>query len=424
MTWQPPPRPGWVRDVNAGAVLSIAEEAALPLTRGSLLGEARATLGLDGRGIAGFSDARLDAEAFVDALDVLLPALEDEADLTVLGRAITRRFLLRLLEVRAQTVAYLRADEGLLDEHVDRPVVITGAPRTGTTILHALLARAPGMRAPEGWELLRPVPPPDPDMFPDPDRVSLADRELRRPALVASGLDAIHEYGGRMLKECVSAMSFAFRSEEFTARYRVPSYVDWLGACDMRPAYDWHRTVLQILQRRSGPTRWVLKSPVHVHSIPTLLRTYPDAHIVVTHRDPLSVLASVTSLIATLRYAHSDVVDLADIGSYHAELYGHALDHLVDLADDGTLDPTRVHHIRYADFVADPMPTVAAALGALDVPTTTGTLGEMRARLDAGQDATGEHRYSFDDLGLDGSVQRKRFRRYQDRFDVPDEIAP
>jgi hypothetical protein len=303
-------------------------------------------------------------------------------------------------------------------------VFITGAPRTGTTILHALLAQEPGTRVPEGWELLRPVPPPDPAAFPDSARVALADRELRRPALVMSGLDAIHEYGGRMHKECVSSMSFEFRSEEFTARYRVPSYVDWLARCDMRPAYEWHRLVLQILQRRYSGVRWVLKSPVHMHSLPTLIDVYPDARIVFTHRDPLAVLGSVTSLIATMRGAHSDDVDFADIGCYHANLYGRSLERLVDLTERGELDRVRIHHVHYADFMTDPLNTVANVSEALGRPLTSGTEDAIRGYLATHpQGAKGEHRYSFEDLRLDREAERGRFARYQSHFAVKDEAT-
>ena len=96
-----------------------------------------------------------------------------------------------------------------------------------------------------------PPPSPDPEEFAADARIPLADRELRLPGQVAGELDAIHVYRGRMHKECLSAMSFAFRSEEFTARYHVPSYVEWYQRCDLRPAYDMHRLVLQVLQRRS-----------------------------------------------------------------------------------------------------------------------------------------------------------------------------
>ena len=138
MTWQPPPRPDWVRAVNDGVILPIAEVAELPFTRDSLLGEARTTLGLADGGITDFG-----SDDFLEPLDVLLPALEHEAELTVIGRWMTRRFLLRFLEVRLQLVAYVRDDPGVIDEEITEPLFVTGAPRTGTTILHALLAQDP-----------------------------------------------------------------------------------------------------------------------------------------------------------------------------------------------------------------------------------------------------------------------------------------
>ena len=415
MTWQPSPRPEWVRAVNDGLILPMAEVAALPFTRDGLLGEARANLGLADGGIADFG-----GDDFLEPLAVLLPALEEEADLTLMGRWITRRFLLRFLEVRLQLTAYVRADPGVVDEEITEPVFVAGAPRTGTTILHALLAQDPTVRVPLGWELLRPVPPPDPATAADDPRIALADRELRLPAVVTGELDAIHVYGGRLHKECVSALTFSFRSEEFTARYRVPSYAAWLQQCDMRPAYEMHKMVLQMLQRRDHDVHWVLKSPAHMHWVPTILSVYPDARFAFTHRDPITILASVTSLVATLRYAHSDAVDFADIGAYHERLYQGALDHLVTWSEDGTLDPARAHHSYYNDFMSDPLALVEGLYESLGRKLAPDNADAMRAYL-AGRpkDQHGAHSYSFDDLGLDRDVERSRFARYQNYFSVP-----
>ena len=140
MTWSPAPRPSWVSAVNNGDVPLINEVAQLPLTRDSLMGEARAHVGLSDFG----------REDFLEPLDVLLPALEDEAELTVIGRWLTRRFLLRFLGVRLQLAAYMRADPGVADEPVTEPLFVTGAPRTGTTILYALLAEDERHRVPLG----------------------------------------------------------------------------------------------------------------------------------------------------------------------------------------------------------------------------------------------------------------------------------
>jgi hypothetical protein len=405
--------------VNAGGILPIAEVAELPFARDALLAEARANLGLADGGMADFG-----GDDFLEPLDVLLPALEEEAELTVIGRWITRRFLLRFLEVRLQLAEYVRRDPGVVDEQIPAPWFVTGAPRTGTTILHAMLAQDPSSRVPEGWELLRPVPPPSPDPaeFAADARIPLADRELRLPGQVAGELDAIHVYRGRMHKECLSAMSFAFRSEEFTARYHVPSYVEWYERCDLRPAYDMHRLVLQVLQRRARNVHWVLKSPVHVSALPTLLAVYPDARLVITHRDPLTVLASLTSLVATLRWAHSDRVDFAEVGRYHEDMWTTALDDLTTQSTDGTLDPARVHHVHYADFVQDQVGVIGELYRALGASLTPETADAMRSYL-AGRpkDQHGKHEYSFADLDLDPAVERERFARYQRHFSVPEE---
>jgi hypothetical protein len=410
VSWKPPPRPAWVQAVNAGDVLFIAEEAALPFTRDSLLREACARVALDD-----FGD-----DAFHEPLAVLLPALEDEAELTVLGRWLTRRFILRMLEVRLQLVEYVKRDPGVRDEPIDTPLVVTGAPRTGTTILHSLLMEDPANRGPHGWELLRPVPPPDPQHLDDDPRIELADRELRAPAMVVEGLDAIHVYGGRMPKECLSAMSFEFRSEEFTARYHVPSYARWLFSCDMTAAYEMHKLVLQVLQRRTGPANWVLKSPVHLHSLPVLLKVYPDAQIAITHRDPLTVLPSVSSLVSVLRYAHSDNVDMTELGRFHSDLYHGDLDGLVDAA----LPAGRVHHSKYADFMSDSLAVVRSVYDAFGRELSADAEGRMRAYLAARpKDKHGVHEYSFDDLGLDRTTASARFARYRAHFGVPEEVV-
>jgi hypothetical protein len=318
-------------------------------------------------------------------------------------------------------VAYLRADPGVRDEPIERPLFVAGAPRTGTTILYELLASDPGLRAPLGWELLRPVPPPDSDPArrADDPRIALADRELVLPQTVVSGLLAMHVFGGSRPKECVSAMSFSFLSEEFTGRYHVPSYESWLARCDMAPAYRMHRLVLQILQRRTGAAAWVLKSPVHLHSLPTLFDVYPDAQVAVTHRDPLTVLASLTSLIATLRYAYSDAVDFERIGAAHARRYRRSFDGLVSFCEQKRLREAQLHHSRYTDFLDDPIAVVRDLHRRFERPLDEARLESILAGRSRSEH--GPHDYSFSDLGLDPDAERSHYHRYQTHFAVPDE---
>ncbi|TMA26376.1 MAG: sulfotransferase [Deltaproteobacteria bacterium] len=421
MAWRPPERPEWVRAINAGEVTPLCEEAELPLEREALLGEARARLGVADGGVADFCGEEFDADGLVEPLDRVLRALESEAELTLIGRWMTRRYLLRLLEVRLQLMAYLRADPGVRDEPIERPLFVAGAPRTGTTILYELLADDPALRAPLGWELLRPVPSPDPDparRAADP-RIALVDRELVLPQTVVSGLLAMHVYGGSKPKECVSAMSFTFLSEEFTARYHVPSYESWLERCDMTPAYRMHRLVLQILQRRSGAAAWLLKSPVHLRSLTTLFEVYPDAQVAITHRDPLTVLASLTSLIATLRWAHSDAVDFESIGAAHARKYRRIFDDLVGRCERKQLPEAQLHHSRYADFQRDPIAVVRDLFHRFGRPLDEMRLASVLAS--RARSEHGPHEYSFADLGLDAEAERSQLHRYQSFFAVPPE---
>ncbi len=434
MGWQPPARPDWVRAINAGEIAPIAEEAALPLERDGLVREAAARQGCAARTTdeidRQFGHVEYPAEDALDRLDHILRALADEARLNPIGRLLTRRFLLRLLEVRLQLMSYLRADPGVVEESIERPLFVAGAPRTGTTILHTLLAADPQHRVPLGWELLRPVPPPAPDdacsagsgtptVSEDP-RIALADRELVRPQTVVSGLLSIHEYGGRNPKECLSAMSFAFQSEEFTARYEVPSYASWLEASDMRPAYEMHRLVLRVLQRRTPGTRWVLKSPVHLHALPTLFEVYPDARVALTHRDPLTLLASLTSLIANLRWAHSDHVDVEAIAAAHLRRYQASFEQLVAWCDAGQIPETQLHHSLFADFQSRPIDTVRHLYDRFGIELSAAAERGMRSALAANPaERHGSHRYDRDALGADPGFLRKRFEPYQRRFGIP-----
>lgn len=426
MSWQPPPRPDWVRAINASEILPITAVARLPLARDALMAEARARLGLPDGGFADFGHPRFPVDEMLEALDRALAAIEGEAELNTMGRYMTRRFLLRLLEVRLQLMAWLRADPGVLDEEIVAPIFVAGAPRTGTTLLHALLAVDPARRAPLGWELLRPVPPPDPDperRAVDP-RIEMTERELTLAQTVVSGLLSIHVYGASRPKECLSAMSFSFRSEELTARFHVPSFERWLfREADPRPAYAMHRLVLQILQRRTGRTRWTLKSPVHLHALPTLEATYPDARVVLTHRDPATMLASLTSLVAHIRWAHSDRVDAVGLARDHVERYATSLEWV--RLDDLSKPPAAAarHHLRYAALVEDPYERIRALYAACEQDFSPAFEAALRAEIDRRtRHEHGDHAYDLAALGLDRGDLRARFGAYCAHFGVPEEL--
>ncbi|MGI9603463.1 MAG: sulfotransferase family protein [Acidimicrobiales bacterium] len=405
MTWAPAPQAEWVQEANRGERPEYRPDSA-PFDGDRARADAEHRAGVT-----------LDAPDVIDPLRVFCTALEAEADLTSLGRWATQRYLNRLLDVRLQLDALAEAEPAIAEAPVVAPVFVIGAPRTGTTVMHRLLSVDPAHRVPEGWEFLWPAPPPETQTEADDPRIALAADELGFPQSVAEGLSSIHAYSARMPKECLSAMALSFRTEEFVSRYHVPSYIDWLQQADLAPAYTMHRWVLQVLQHRMPARRWVLKSPVHLQGLPELMATYPDARFVFTHREPAAVLASVSSLIATLRSAFSANVDPMAIGRYHFDLYRRSLDDLVDHVDGGLIPAERAVHIGHRDVVADPLRTLETVYDGLGLEFSAGVRDAAVAETNRRRpDALGAHSYEPDDFGLDPTEIDEGFGRYRHRF--------
>jgi hypothetical protein len=145
---------------------------------------------------------------------------------------------------------------------------------------------------------------------------------------------------------------------------------------------------------------------------------YPDAQIAITHRDPLTVLGSMSSLVSVLRYAHSDAVDMTELGRFHSELWHGNLDGLVD----AKLPGGQVHHSHYADFLTDPFGVVRGIYDSFGRELSAEAEERMKHYLaNRPKDLHGKHEYSFDDLGLDRAAESAKFARYRDKFAVPEE---
>lgn len=368
----------------------------------------------------------LGEDSWQEGLDRLLHALEHEAALNDLGRAIVTGELTGYLATRLGIVAERARHPEIADADVVPPIVIVGQGRTGTTILYDLLAQDPETRVPLTWEVERPFPPPETATYETDPRIDEVEATQAAVDLVIPGFRTMHPLGARLAQECVRITGVDFRSMIFPTQYRVPSYARWLlDEADMASAYRWHRMFLQHLQSRHPTRRWVLKSPGHIWCLGALLDEYPDAILVQTHRDPLRIIASLGSLVSTLRSLASDSTSIPEAAAEFADYIVDGLDRSVVARSDGTIAPGQVLDVQFAEFMADPLATVASLAERLGAPLSADVEQRMRAFLAANpQDKHGGHRYTFAATGLDEATLRARVRRYQEAFAVPSEVLP
>jgi hypothetical protein len=381
-----------------------------------LLAQARAATGLDDFG----------EDAWREGFERLLAGLREEARLSEIGRAVAAADVVSLLSNRLGVVDWRRRHPEVARVDVAPPIVIVGQGRTGTTILHDLLAQDPATRVPLTWEVDRPCPPPETATWETDPRIAEVQARGDATELLIPGFKTMHPMGARLAQECVRITGAAFRSVIFPTQYRVPSYGRWtIYAADMAPAYRWHRRFLQHLGSRHPGRRWVLKSPGHIWCLGALLAEYPDALLVQTHRDPLRIVASVASLIATLRRLASAETSIPEVAGEWADYLLEGLDRSVTAREDGTVPKGRVVDLHFAAFVADPFATIREVYERLGLELTADAEARMRAFLAANPaDKHGAHRYRFADTGLDAGALRERARRYQTYFDVPSEPLP
>lgn len=387
-----------------------------PFDAEALLAQARGDTGLEDLG----------EDTWQEGLARLLEGLEGEARLNEIGRQIAAGEVVAYLANRLGVVEERRRHPEIGEAPVVPPIVIVGQGRTGTTILHDLLAQDPDTRVPLTWEVDRPCPPPEAATYDSDPRIALVQAQHDALEQWMPGFQAMHPMGARLAQECVRITAADFRSLIFPTQYRLPSYVRWLvHEADMAPAYRWHRRFLQHLQSRHPARRWVLKSPGHLWCLGGLLAEYPDALLVQTHRDPLRIVASLGSLIATLRRLASDETGVAEAAAEWADLVVLGLDRSVDAREDGTLAPERVVDVHFDAFMADPFATIREIYERLGLALGEEALARMRRFLaEHGVDKRGAHRYRFADTGLDEGALRERCRRYQQYFDVRSERLP
>jgi hypothetical protein len=343
---------------------------------------------------------------FFEALSRLLESCHREARLNVIGKLALRNDVVRILCNRLLLVRDRQCHTEITKQEIREPVFIVGLPRSGTTLLHTLLAVDPAHRVPLTWEVMSPSPPDSKDRQ---ERIRAATRDLAMLRWLAPTFETVHPTGAELPQECVSLISPTFMSDQFDTMYNIPSYRAWFFQQDLRPAYAFHRRFLQHLQFRRSAERWILKAPAHMFAAPALLSTYPDAKFVQLHREPVDAVASVSSLVTILRRVFSDVVDPIQIGADAMVYWSEALKTFLRVRDQY---PNRVCDLYYEEVRRDPVGAARRIYEFFGWSLEPKVEKEMRAVLSQ-QNGNGEHRYDAKYFGLNGT---EAFAEYCERF--------
>jgi hypothetical protein len=365
---------------------------------------------------------------FREPLAVLSAALEDEAELHLAGRIRARAELQVILQNRLRLVDLWRRHPQIDDEEVRGPIIVTGLGRSGTTLLHELLACDPDNRPALLWELVHTVPGAVATRIgaetSSDEWIATTDSEIKLMDEMVPAFTAMHENGGGLPTECIFAFAHQFSSDLFTGMYNVPSYTIWKSGLDQAPSYQWHHRMLQTLQWAQPTERWVVKAPSHLSALPLVFSEYPDARVVMTHRDPLRVVGSLADLMATLHWMHSDRVAYDGLVEFMCMGVELQMNGVSAERQSGSLPEEQISDVRYTDLTADPVGTVARLYDGwgLDLsPEAESSIRQYVANRHHGRSSG--HDYRFEDTGLDLAEHRALVAGYQEQFGVVSEVV-
>jgi hypothetical protein len=357
-------------------------------------------------------------DSFREGLEILLASLDHEARLNDLGRMAMDTQLVEMLVNRLQVEHWYSRHPEIDDQDIVAPLIGIGLPRTGSTALACLLGADPAVRSIHNWESMWPCPPPDASTIDSDPRLIKAQASMDRRASLFPRMPAMLPSTATSPTECQLFMGYDFKSQIFQAFVHIPSYVEWLNhRADLVSTYAYVKRVLKLLQWRCPPRRWRLKNPSHSLFIDSLIKVFPDARFVMTHRDVVSVIPSVADLYYELHKAYSDTVDLVAIGREASDFCALGMHRMIAFRDAG--NDHRFFDIHFAPFQEDPFPILGELYAFLGEELTP----EARHRMEAWRRNTPrDPSYARTDMaafGLDPSSLHTQFEFYSSRFNVP-----
>lgn len=351
----------------------------------------------------------------------LVQSIENEASLSTVGRVVVKQWLTDVLKFRLLFEDHWKKNPQLENVTVKKPLFILGLPRTGTTILHLLLAQDKKLRAPLTWECLAPMPKPRENIALDKSREKQSDRYLNALYTLAPELLSIHEVRGGWPQECNIISEFNFMSINYAVQYHIPSYQRWLLEQSCLPAIQFHKRFLQYLQH-SGNETWILKSPGHLGVMEAIFEVYPDARIIQTHRNPAEAIGSIASLSKYTRKIYSKAAESCDskvVGEDAKEFWSGYLKKAVNFRNNNMDKQDQIYDFQYSEFLADPIKGVQNIYEYFDMPFSDDAAQNMTSFLKSNaQNKHGKHVYTLEEFGYSKEGLDKEFKFYCDYLDM------
>src|SRR6056300_227458 len=365
---------------------------------------------------AGYHD--LGDKRIIDALEQLINALNAEGKLSERGYQSVQANLLAQITNRLKIEGYLASHPELLERPVERPLFVFGLPRTGTTLAINLLNTDGQRRCFLRWESQDPVPPPQANELLAGPRVDKSQAMVDMSLKYAPHISAIHHEDAISPTECQFLMSPSFVAQYYDSMYDIPSYHEWfLYKADYLPAMEFHKRFLQLLQADAGG-KWTLKNPWHPLYLNELYTVYPDAKLVMTHRDPVDVLGSACSLVKAVRPMFSEDVDLHAIGANLLETFDVMIERVLAYKERHGWDS--IYDLQYADIMANPILEMQKLYEHFGEDFTEDVRAGMEQyMLNNPKGKHGKHEYQLEDYGLSDAQIRAHFADYCERFKIP-----
>jgi hypothetical protein len=353
-------------------------------------------------------------QRFRTPLRLLVQSYNEDPGLSVLGRFIARNTLIKRLVNRLRIRRDVVGRPAILEEALPRPLFIVGLPRTGTTLLLNLLAQDPAARPLLFWETMAPSPPHDPATWDQDPRIGEAERLIERLDRLLPELRTIHPLHARGPAECLGLLLNSFLTPFIGGR--ATRYREWLRGAppgEIEAAYREYRQQLQVLHYRRRGGHLVLKCPSHLFGLDALLKVFPDACVVQTHRDVATAVASLCSMSAVMNRLSYEEIDLAEVGRHTVGIVELLLERCLEArrraGDDRFLD------LAYADLVRDPVAAVRRIYERFGYTYSDALEQRLRTYLSA-QPEQGLHRYRPEDFALDPAELQRRLAPYCQRF--------